>query len=148
MQAFKFFKVFSSFGIALAAQVALAQNTQFQAGQIVVATDVRFKDLGGPQLGTVWGDDSKGAHGSFLRLPEGFVSPSHLHTGDYDAVVVEGTVTNVEAGQKATPMGPGSYFVQRGKVNHVTSCLSKTPCLLYVTQREAFDFITPGAPRN
>lgn len=148
MQAFKYLTVFSGFGIALAAQVALAQNTQFQPGQIVAAKEVRFKDLGGPQLGTVWGDDSKGAHGSFLRLPKGFVSPSHLHTGDYDAVVVEGTVTNVEAGQKAIPLGPGSYFVQRGKVNHVTSCLSKTPCLLFVTQREAFDFITSNAAGN
>jgi hypothetical protein len=148
MHAFKYFMAFSGFGIALAAQVALAQNTQFQSGQVVSATEVKFKDLGGPQLGTVWGDSSKGAHGSFLRLPKGFISPSHLHTGDYDAVVVEGTVTNVEAGQKAIPLGPGSYFVQRAKVNHVTSCLSKKPCLLYVTQREAFDFITPNATAN
>ncbi|WP_394782104.1 DUF4437 domain-containing protein [Undibacterium sp.] len=142
MHAFKYLAVFSSLGIALAAQVALAENTQFQPFQTIAAKDVKFKDLGGPQLGTVWGDSSKGAHGSFLRLPKGFISPSHTHTGDYDAVVVEGMVSNVEAGQKAIPLGPGSYFVQRGKVNHVTSCLSKTPCLLYVTQREAFDFIT------
>jgi anti-sigma factor ChrR (cupin superfamily) len=143
MHTFKYLAVFSSLGLALAAQVVLAQGMQVQQPQIVDAKSVKFKDIGGPQLGDLWGDFSKGAHGSLLRLPQGFVSPSHLHTGDYDAVVIEGTVSNVEAGKKAIPLGPGSYFVQKGKVNHVTSCLSKSPCLIYVTQREAFDFITP-----
>lgn len=142
MNVFKYIAV-SSLSLAMAAQVALAQSPQVQPSQIISAKDVKFKDLGGPQLGALWGDSSKGGHGSLLRLPQGFVSPSHLHTGDYDAVVIEGMVSNVEAGKKAIPLGPGSYFVQKGKINHVTSCLSKTPCLLYITQREAFDFITP-----
>lgn len=143
MYSIKYLAIFAIFSVALAAQSTLAQNPQTSRSQIIVAQDVKFKDLGGPQLGTVWGNADKGAHGSFLRLPKGFVSPVHLHTDDYDAVVVEGTVSNVEEGVKAIPMGPGSYFTQRGKVNHVTSCLSETPCLLYVTQRKAFDFITP-----
>jgi hypothetical protein len=142
MNVFKYIAV-SSLSLALAAQLALAQSPQVQPSQIISAKDVKFKDLGGPQLGALWGDSGKGAHGSLLRLPPSFVSPSHLHTGDYDAVVIEGMVSNVEAGKKAIPLGAGSYFVQQGKVNHVTSCLSKTPCLLYITQREAFDFITP-----
>lgn len=150
MHASKYLGTFGSFSLALAmitqiTQPALAQNTQAQQSQTIAANDIKFKDLGGPQLGTVWGDSGKGAHGSFLRLPKGFVSPLHLHTGDYDAVVVTGTVSNAEAGKKAIPLGPGSYYVQKGKVNHVTACLSDTPCLLYITQRKAFDFITPGA---
>lgn len=146
MHAFKKVAAFTGLSIAvtLAAQAVLAQNPQSQS-QAIAARDVKFKDLGGPQLGTVWGDADKGPHGSFLRLPKGFVSPMHLHTGDYDAVVVEGTVSNAETGKKAIPLAPGSYFVQKGKVNHVTSCLSDTPCLLYISQRKGFDFITPGA---
>ena len=133
------------FVAALAVQPAAAQRPEMPLSHAVAAKDVQFKDLGGPQLGTIWGDSGKGAHGSFLRLPAGFVSPVHLHSDDYDAVIVEGTVSNAEAGAKALALGPGSYYVQKGKVTHVTSCLSVAPCLLYVTQRGPFDFITPGA---
>ena len=143
MHALKHFAVFASVSLALAAQSALAQNSQTSQSQVIAAKDVKFKDLGGPQLGTVSGNADKGPHGSFLRLPKGFVSPLHLHTGDYEAVVVEGMITNAEAGKKAPQLGPGSFYTQKGKVNHVTTCLSETPCLLYVTQRQAFDFITP-----
>src|SRR5262249_57109079 len=73
-----------------------------------------------PIFGTVWGDSAKGAHGSFLRLPKGFVSPAHLHSGDYYGVIVEGAVTNAEAGQREVVLGPGSYYFQKGKADHVT----------------------------
>lgn len=103
---------------------------------------VKFADLGGPQLGTLWGDAAKGAHGSLLRLPAGFVSPEHTHTGTYEAVVISGTVTNVEAGAAEIPMEPGSFYRQSGKTRHVTRCISKDECTLYITQAVGFDFLT------
>ena len=74
----------------------------------IAARQVKWIDLGGPQLGTVWGDANTGAHGSFLRLPKGFVSPAHMHTGDHAGVIVAGAVTNAEAGQPEVVLGPGS----------------------------------------
>src|SRR6478735_4050335 len=81
------------------AQPLLAQEPNSSQSLSIPANQVKYKDLGGPWLGTVWGDSANGAHGSFLRLPRGFVSPAHLHTGDYYGVIVEGSMTNVEAGQ-------------------------------------------------
>ncbi len=104
---------------------------------------IKFVDLGGgPQLGTVWGDASKGPHGSLLYLPVGFVSPEHTHTGTYEAVVISGTVTNAEPGAAEVPLEAGSYYRQAGQTKHVTKCISHVRCTLYITQTTGFDFLT------
>jgi len=130
-----------------AAQPAPAQepNHPSRPAATVSGDRVRYKDLagpGGPQLGTVWGDAAKGPHGSFLWLPHGFISAPHLHTGDYDAVIVAGTVTNAEPGQAEVKLGPGSYYFQRREADHVTKCLGDADCLIYISQSQAFDFVT------
>ncbi len=129
-------------GALCAAQPLLAQEPKSSQSLSLPAGQVKYKDLGGPQLGTVWGDSAKGPHGSFLRLPKGFISPAHLHTGDYYGVILEGSVTNAEAGQPEVTLGPGSYYFQKGKTDHVTKCLGSTDCLIYISQSKAFDFIT------
>ena len=132
-------------GALWAAPPVLAQETGSapSASQSlnIPANQIKWIDLGGPALGTVWGDANKGAHGSFLRLPKGFVSPAHLHTGDYYGVIVEGSVTNAEAGQQEPVLGPGSYYFQKGKADHVTKCVGNTDCLIYISQSKAFNFI-------
>jgi beta-alanine degradation protein BauB len=128
-------------GVVCAAQSLLAQEPNSSQSLSIPAHHVKYKDLGGPQLGTVWGDSASGAHGSFLRLPKGFVSPAHLHTGDYSGVIVEGSVTNAEAGKQEVVLEPGSYYFQKGKADHVTKCIGSTDCLIYITQSKAFDFI-------
>ncbi len=119
----------------------LAQQPRSPQSLNVPAARVTYKDLGGPQLGTVWGDSAKGPHGSFLRLPKEFVSPAHVHTGDYYGVIVEGAVTNAEPGQPEVVLAPGSYYFQKGRAEHVTKCIGNTDCLIYISQSEAFDFI-------
>src|SRR5262252_2203269 len=128
-------------GLLCATQPLLAQEPKSSQSLNIPATQVKYKDLGGPQLGTVWGDSAIGAHGSFLRLHKGFVSPAHLHTGDYYGVIVEGSVTNAEAGQQEIVLGPGSYYFQKGNADHVTKCVGDTDCLIYISQSKAFDFI-------
>lgn len=132
------------FAIAVAAIATFASPALSAEGQslTVPKATVKFTDLGGPQLGTLWGDAAKGPHGSLLRLPAGFVSPEHTHTGTYEAVVISGTVINVEAGAAEVPMEAGSFYRQSGKARHVTKCISKEECTLYVTQVVAFDFLT------
>ncbi len=107
----------------------------------VPAATIAFQDIGGPMLGAAWGDTKAGPHGSFLRLPANFVSPVHIHTAAYDAVVISGRVTNSEIGQKDVVLSPGSFYRQAGGAPHVTKCLTKTPCLLYIRQDRGFDFI-------
>jgi anti-sigma factor ChrR (cupin superfamily) len=128
-------------GALCAAQAASAHEPNASQSLSIPLDHVKWIDLGGPQLGTVWGDANTGAHGSLLRLPQGFVSPAHLHTGDYYGVIVAGAVTNAEAGQQEVVLGPGSYYFQKGKVDHVTKCVGNTDCLIYISQSKAFDFI-------
>ena len=103
----------AALGVLCAAQPLMAQGPNASQSVSIPANEVKYKDLGGPQIGTVWGDSAIGAHGSFLRLHKGFVSPAHLHTGDYYGVIVEGSVTNAEAGQQEIVLGPGSYYFQK-----------------------------------
>ena len=128
-------------GALCAAPPLMAKDPNASWSLAIPANEVKYKDLGGPQLGTVWGDSTVGPHGSFLRLRKGFVSPVHLHTGDYYGVVVEGSVTNAEAEQQEVVLGPGSYYFQKGKTDHVTKCVGDTDCLIYISQSKAFDFI-------
>lgn len=130
--------------IALAAIATFVLPALAAEGQSITVpkSAVKYADLGGPQLGTLWGDAAKGPHGSLLRLPAGFVSPEHTHTGTYEAVVISGTVTNVEAGAAEIPMEAGSFYRQSGKTKHVTKCISKDECVLYIAQAAGFDFLT------
>src|SRR5262249_2056348 len=131
----------AALAVLCAAQPAPAQEPGSPQSLSIAAHQVEWIDLGGPAVGTVWGDANKGAHGSFLRLPKGFVSPAHLHTGDYYGVIVAGSVTNAEAGQQEVVLGPGSYYFQKGKADHVTKCVGNAECLIYISQSQAFDFI-------
>ena len=102
----------------------------------------------GEALGTVWGDSATGAHGSFLRLPKGFISPAHVHSGDYYGVIVQGSVSNAEPGQQKVVLEPGSYYFQKGNAEHVTKCIGDTDCLIYISQSKAFDFIPSTSNRH
>ena len=107
-------------------------------------TNLQYFDTGvGPlKAAPAFGDLSKGEHGTFIKLPAGFVSPSHKHTEDYYGVVITGVVAN-GAGAKTqdTPLPPGSYWFQKGDANHVTKCLSKNECVVFLVQPGKFDFI-------
>lgn len=90
-----------------------------------------------------YGDMAAGQHGTFFKFTPGFVSPVHTHTYDYYAVVIEGEMENFEVGVKPIKMGPGSYWYQRGKKAHTTSCVSKEPCLAFIVQSQKFDAQVP-----
>lgn len=121
-------------------QFACAAGTSIN----VPVTEIKFFDTGvGPLKAAVgYGDLSKGAHGTFVKLPAGFVSPVHIHTEDYSGVVISGVVANAETAEmKDVPLAPGSYWFQKGKVPHVTKCLSANECVVFITQPGKFDYV-------
>ena len=87
-----------------------------------------------------YGDLRQGPHGTFIKMPAGYVSPPHVHTEDYWAVVVSGVMVN------KTPDGPdvllpaGSYYFQKGGETHVTKCTSADGCIFFVSQNGKFDY--------
>ena len=125
---------------ALTAGLAHAAETSIS----VPVSDVKFFDTGvGPlKAAPGFGDLTKGAHSTFVKLPAGFSSPLHIHTEDYYGVVITGVVAN-EVDDKAPnrPLAPGSYWFQKGKVNHVTKCLSANECVVFITQPGKFDYV-------
>ncbi len=93
------------------------------------------------KMAAAWGDKGTGAHGTFGRFPAKASSPKHTHSGDYQAVVIQGTMTNPFGDQADPPeMGPGSFWEVKAGAPHVTSCISDTPCLFYFHSNTKFDF--------
>jgi beta-alanine degradation protein BauB len=87
------------------------------------------------------GDLAHGPHGTFLKMPAGYVSPPHTHSEDYWSVVVSGVMANGPPGSKDIPLPPGSYYFQKGGETHVTKCLTGSECVSFVSQVGKFDYM-------
>jgi beta-alanine degradation protein BauB len=118
-----------------------AQSVSIPAPNIkFVKTGVKA-GAGELEAGPAYGNLQTGRHGTFIRMPAGFVSAIHTHTEDYYAVVVKGVGANDPASATPTPLPVGSYWFQRGEEDHVTRCLSKTDCLFFIVQPGKFDYV-------
>ena len=88
-----------------------------------------------------YGDLQHGAHGTFIKMPAGFVSAPHSHTGEYWAVVISGVGVNGTPGSVDVPLPVGSYWSQKGGEPHVTKCISPNECIFFINQTVKFDEI-------
>jgi len=89
-----------------------------------------------------YGDLAHGPHGSFVKMPAGFVSPVHTHSEDYWGVVISGVAANGLPGSKDIPLPVGSYWFQKGGESHVTKCLSANECIFFISQNGKFDYVS------
>lgn len=92
-----------------------------------------------------YGDLGHGAHGTFIKMPAGFVSKVHTHTEDYWGVVISGVAANGLPGSTDVPLPVGSYWFQKGGESHVTKCLSPNECIFFISQNKKFDYVTEAA---
>ena len=90
------------------------------------------------------GDRQYGAHGTLIKMPAGFVSDIHTHTGEYWAVVIAGVGVNGTPGSVDVPLPPGSYWSQKGGERHFTKCISSNECIFFINQSVRFDDIADG----
>ncbi len=88
-----------------------------------------------------YGDLSHGPHGTFIKMPAGFVSPVHTHSEDYWGVVISGVAANGLPGSKDVELPVGSYWFQKGGEAHVTKCLSPNECIFFISQQGKFDYL-------
>lgn len=113
----------------------------------IPASEVKFgqtglkTEKGELTVGPAYGNIQDGRHGTFVRVPAGFVSPAHTHTEDYYAVVVEGVMANGAPEAEVVPLPAGSYYFQQGEEVHVTRCLSDAGCMFFMVQPGKFDFV-------
>lgn len=130
------------------APVALFAETAHEGPSVSIPADkIGFgptgvkTDIGELYAGPAYGDLSKGRHGTFIRMPAGFVSPDHTHTEDYFGVVIKGVGANGLPGAADVALPAGSYWFQKGEEAHVTKCLSTEDCLFFIVQPGAFDYV-------
>jgi hypothetical protein len=88
-----------------------------------------------------YGDFVHGAHGTFIKMPAGFVSPVHIHSEDYWGVVISGVAVNGVPGSPDVQLPVGSYWFQKGGERHVTKCISSNECIFFINQHGRFDYI-------
>ena len=129
------------FAVALAVTVAIAADSG--PSKNLPVTKLKFFETGvGPlQAAAAYGDLQKGAHGTYIKMPAGFVSPPHTHTEDYYGVVISGVGANDLPGAQDVELPAGSYWFQKGKEVHVTKCLSANECIFFIVQPGKFDYI-------
>lgn len=87
----------------------------------------------GTQIAVLKGDPATGPSTMLMRFKKGG-SPPHVHSSDYQLVVIEGTMKHLSAKQKEAdgkPLGPGSYWFQPGEEAHSDICLADE-CLMYI----------------
>jgi len=90
-----------------------------------------------------YGDLGHGPHGTFIRMPAGFVSPIHSHTEDYWGVVISGVAVNRTPDAADIQLPVGSYWFQKGGELHITKCVSPNECLFFISQQGKFDYVSP-----
>ena len=132
-------------GLTVVSSLALAGNT---ASVSTPVTELKYGSTGVSdgihgelRAAPAYGDLTRGPHGTFIRMPAGFVSPIHTHTEDYWGVVISGVAANGQPGSKDVPLPVGSYWFQKGGERHITKCISPNECLFFISQDGKFDYI-------
>jgi hypothetical protein len=97
------------------------------------------------QIATLWGDRSTGPFGELVKLPGGFDSGLHAHTGAYRGVLIAGTWIHVEENGAGADqeLDPGSYVLQPGRGMHIDKCKAGAECILFINQTERADVLWP-----
>jgi len=139
--------ILSVAGFLLAENCAAQTAESGRASVSVPAAELKFyQNKDGLTFADAWGNPADGPHSNFIKLPANTVSPPHVHTASYYGVVIVGIVTNERVGAlNARNLSAGSYWYQRGGEPHVTSCISPTECVIFVTSHGSFDFIPVAA---
>jgi beta-alanine degradation protein BauB len=132
--------------LAVAATAAMAgsggQSRNLPVTQLqYLPTGVSDGVHGEVKAAAAYGDSTRGAHGTFLKLPAGFVSPVHTHLNDEWGVVISGVAANGRPADADVALSAGSYFFQKAGESHVTKCLSSNECIIFLSQPGKYDFV-------
>ena len=95
-------------------------------------------------LAVLHGDPGKPNADVFLKLPAKAVVPEHWHTSAERMVLVAGELHITYAGQPTAVLRPGSYAYGPAKLSHKGTCVSSTPCVLFI----AFELPVDGVPAD
>jgi hypothetical protein len=136
-------KVAFAFSVVLASALCANPGSAADKSISIPVTALKYEQAAfGPlKAAQAYGDRYGGKHGSFVKLPAGFVSPPHTHTEDYYATVISGVMASGPESEPDILLAPGSYWFQKGKERHVTKCLSANECVFFQSQEGKADFL-------
>lgn len=96
----------------------------------------------GAEIAHLRGDLGKASSQSILRIPPGYVVPSHTHTSEELYLWISGAFTLVsDKGEKTEFRGPAYISFPGNAPPHALVCGEKEPCIFYLAYTRPFDII-------
>jgi len=98
----------------------------------------------GVAFAALQGDRFTESYQALVRLPAGTISPPQVKTANMYGVMLQGEMIHYlsdEDPATARRMGPGSFYSISAGTAHVSACVSDAPCIAYLYQDGAFDFL-------
>lgn len=129
----------AAIGFGSLSPAALAESG---TGVMMLPSEIRWEPFFGGvlQIAKLWGDRDKGASGILIKFPGGFKAPDHAHTHAYNGLTLEGIWVHTMNGV-TRELPPGSYVHQPGGDFHGDGCKGPEPCVIFLQQDAAADFI-------
>lgn len=129
-----------------------AEPSGERRGAIVPASKLQWREQtpGLPiRISMLWGDRESGPFGELVKLPGGFDSGWHAHTGAYRGILIAGTWIHIEEDGTGADqeLNPGSYVFQPGKRMHIDRCKPGAECILFMYMTEPPDILWPKSDR-
>lgn len=90
------------------------------------------------------GDRFTGSYRAMVRLPAGISSPLHIKSANMFGVMIQGEMIHITKGQNADNarrVGAGAFYKVPKGLAHISACVSDVPCIAYLYQDGAFDFV-------
>jgi quercetin dioxygenase-like cupin family protein len=100
----------------------------------------------GCALTVLHGDPAKADADVFFKVPAGARLPLHWHTSAERMVLVAGELHVSYEGQPTVILKPGAYAYGPAKLAHGGSCVSATPCVLFIAFESPVDAFAGEAP--
>jgi quercetin dioxygenase-like cupin family protein len=131
---------------AFAPNTAATEDKKGSA-MLLPAADLKWQDVPdfpGLKMAVLDGDPGKGSGHFLIKLPDGFVAPLHHHSSDHFVTVLSGTLLLTVDGSE-TRLPAGSFFMFRGKKEHITRCEPGSDCVLSIDVRGKWDVVPEKA---
>ena len=127
--------------------LTLLASASASAGQITLLDADGFAWETTPEgvsFAALQGDRFAESYQALVRLPAGSVSPPHVKSANMYGVMLQGEMIHYTSGdnpETARKIGPGSFYSISSGAAHISACVSDEPCVAYLYQDGAFDFL-------
>jgi len=121
--------------------------SQASAGpvRLIDATEMNWETTPeGVAFAALQGDRFHESYQALVKLPSGTISPAHVKSANMYGIVRQGQTAHYARGDAPdapATIGPGSFYHIPAGLAHVSACVSQDPCMKYLYQDGAFDFL-------